>query len=380
MNSFKFLNFIKKGDKSYFDVTASEQKQFLDTLELPKDDFDRSYKQYLCQRFFSTKTKGFIFNIGSIILLPILLIYYHLKGLKKCRECHIDAVGEFSGMTEIIPESLKSEFEINNEVWFEGAELRMLDIKFILKFVCRYFYAPYFLVKAIAKIARYSYTISHRTPRAIIVHDEYSYTSSLLTNYCDFRHVEHIDVMHGEKLFYIGNSHFRYNRTYIWGEHYKQLFYDLRANQEQFVIEIPKCFQINCTEAFRQEYFADYKYYLQVFNEEQLLSIISSMDFANKKGLVIKYRPHPRFSDITLLEKHVPSEFIEYPKEVPIVNSIASAKYSVGSYSTVLNQAYYSGKDVIFDDVTYHEEYNKLKELRYIFSSMDDKRLSTISK
>lgn len=380
MNSFKFLNFLKKGDKLFFDVTTSEQKQFLDKLELPKDDFDRSYKQYLCQRFFSTKTKGLIFNIGSIFLLPFLLIHYHLNGLKKCRICHIDAVGEFCGMTEIIPESLKSEFDINNEVWFEGAELRMLDIKFILKFVCRYFYAPYFLVKAIAKIARYSYTISHRTPRAIIVHGEYSYTSSLLTNYCDYRGVEHIDVMHGEKLFYIGNSHFRYNRTYIWGEHYRQLFYDLRAYKDQFIIEIPKCFQIDSVKEFRQDYCADYKYYLQLYNEEQLKSVIASMEFVKRKGLVVKYRPHPRFSNIPLLERLVPRDCIEYPREVPIINSIASTKYCVGSFSTVLNQAYYSGKDIIFDDVTYHEEYNKLKELRYIFSSMDDKRLSTISK
>lgn len=380
MNSFKFLNFLKRGDKSFFDITVSEQKKYLDILGDPIDDFDRSYKQYCCQRYLSTKTKGVIFNICSTFLLPMLVLYYLIKGFKKCEVKHVDAVGEFKGMEEIIPDSISLEFEINNDVWFEGAELRKCDIKYVMKFVLHYFYAPYFLVKAIAKIARYSYTINHRTPRSIIVHDEYSYTSSILTHYCEFRNVEHINVMHGEKLFYIGNSFFRYNRMYIWGDHYKKLFMDLKADSKQFVIEIPKSFRIDIEKEYAGEYYADYKYYLQIYDENQLRSIINSMNFAVSLGLIVKYRPHPRFSDIQLLEKLVPKESIEYPREVPIVNSIASSKYIVGSFSTVLNQAYYSGKDVIFDDVTYHKEYNKLKELRYIFSSMEDKRLSTISK
>lgn len=378
MNSFTFLNTLKKGDKLFFDVTAREQKVFLDTIAPPTDDFDRSYKQYLCQRFFSNKKKGFLFNLVSFFLVPVAIFYYWVKSWKKVNEEHRDAIGEFKGMLEIIPDSLLSEFVIDNDVWFEGSELRGRDLGYVLKFVLRYCYAPYFLIKAIAKIARYSYTITHRSPRAIVVHDEYSYTSSLLTNYCEFRGIQHIDVMHGEKLYYIGNSHFRYHRCYIWGEHYRQLFIDLKAEPNQFIIEIPRSFRIDCESEFRKEYYADYKYYLQVYDEAQLKSIVKSMEFAERQCLVVKYRPHPRFSDIPLLERTVPKEQIEYPKEVPIVNSIASTKHSVGSYSTVLNQAYYSGQDIIFDDITYREEYEKLKELRYVFSAMEDKRLSII--
>lgn len=376
MNSFQFLNILKKGDRLFFDVTAEEQKKFLDTIAPATGDFDRSYKQYRCQRFFSNKKKGFLFNLGSFFLVPVVIIYYWVKSWKTVKVDHRDAVGEFKGMPEIIPDSLLTEFEIDNDVWFEGAELRGRDYGYVLKFALRYCYAPYFIVKAIAKIARYSYTITHRTPRAIVVHDEYSYTSSLLTNYCEFRGVQHIDVMHGEKLYYIGNSHFRYHRCYIWSEHYKQLFIDLRAEPNQFIIDYPRSFQIDCEREFRDEYYADYKYYLQVYDEAQLISIIKSMEFAERQNLVVKYRPHPRFSDIPLLERMVPKEQIEYPKEVPIVNSIASSKHSVGLYSTVLNQAYCSGKDIVFDDMTYREEYDKLKELRYIFSTMDNKRLS----
>lgn len=60
MNTFKFLNFLKKGDKMYFDVTMAEQKDYIEKLSIPKDDFERSFNQYKCQRFFSTVAKGTI--------------------------------------------------------------------------------------------------------------------------------------------------------------------------------------------------------------------------------------------------------------------------------------------------------------------------------
>lgn len=318
--------------------------------------------------------------MAAIPLLPFLVFIYYVKYLFGKSYCnHIDAIGEFKGMPEIVPETLNREFEINNELWFENVELNFSDIKYIFH-LCRYFYAPYFIVKLVAKIARYSYTISHHTPRAIIVHDEYSYTSSVLTNYCEHRKVEHIDVMHGEKLYYIGNSFFRFTRTYIWGEHYRNLFLDLKACPDQFIIEIPRCFRINIKDSFDKRYSADYKYYLQIYTEDQLKSIISSMKFAEDKGAKVVYRPHPRFSNISLLERLVPKTQIEYPREVPIMASIASSKFIVGSFSTVLNQAYYSGKQIIFDDVTCLNEYNKLADLRYIFSKNDGLRLSSFQK
>lgn len=59
--------------------------------------------------------------------------------------------------------------------------------------------------------------------KAIVVHNEYSFTSSILTAYCETRNVLHINVMHGEKMYYIRDSYFRYDRCYVWDAYYRDL-------------------------------------------------------------------------------------------------------------------------------------------------------------
>ncbi|KAB6254884.1 hypothetical protein GA389_15725, partial [Bacteroides xylanisolvens] len=214
------------------------------------------------------------------------------------------------------------------------------------------------------------------SPKAIIVHNEASYAGSILTKYCNDLGIEHVNVMHGEKLFYLGNVYFRYNRCYVWGEHYKQMFLSLKAEATQFRIEIPESFNVDVENNFRKEYYSDYKYYLQIYDEAQLKSIIESLNFIVKNGQIYKFRPHPRFSNIKLLEELVDKSIIEYPKDVPILESIASTKHVIGSYTTVLNQAYYANIDVIFDDVTYKDTFDKLGDLNYIFAKEDTNKLS----
>lgn len=154
------------------------------------------------------------------------------------------------------------------------------------------------------------------------------------------------------------------------------MFLNLKAEPSQFRIEIPESFNINVEKHFKNEYYSDYKYYLQVYDENQLRSIIKSLDFVLRKYKTYKFRPHPRFSNIKLLESLVDKSRIEYPNEVPILESIASTKYAVGSFTTVLNQAYYANIEVIFDDVTYKDTFDKLGDLNYIFANEDTNKLS----
>lgn len=51
-------------------------------------------------------------------------------------------------------------------------------------------------------------------------------------------------------------------------------------------------------------------------------------------------------------------------------------EYAVGSFTTVLLQAYLSGKKVLLDDVTFHYRYNQLKEYGYILAKDDVEKLS----
>ena len=61
-------------------------------------------------------------------------------------------------------------------------------------------YQPYFVFKAIMQIAAYSTRITKYQPERIITHAEFSFCSSLLTDYCHHRRVKLINVQHGEKL------------------------------------------------------------------------------------------------------------------------------------------------------------------------------------
>lgn len=213
--------------------------------------------------------------------------------------------------------------------------------------------------------------IHNYQPKAIIVHGEYSFTSSVLTSFCQCYHVIHINVMHGEKLFYIRDSYFRFHRCYVWDEFYKKQFLTLKAESSQFIIAIPPSLQINKESNLTADSFSNYKYYLTNYSEEEIKSIFQSMDFARKNGEKVVFRPHPRYSNIKLLKKVVSEECIEYPSKVNILDSIANCDHLVGSSSTVLLQGYYAGKNIILDDVTYHKQYRLLTEYRYHLTTLD---------
>ena len=376
MNYITLLNFLRSFDKDLFEVTYKEQNDFLKKMKEPNDDIDRSYNQFRGRHFFYHGFKEFAVETISIFALPAYVIYCILQYIFKSRTVQeMQAVGDLNNFEEVIPNSLREEFEINNSVWNKGHILSCSDVLLLCKIFLRH-PVPCFVFKTAIKLSYYKYTICCYHPKAIIVHDEASYVGSILTKYCNDLGIEHINVQHGEKLYYIGDAYFRYNRCYVWGEHYKQMFLNLKAEPSQFRIEIPESFNINVEKHFKSEYYTDYKYYLQVYDECQLRSIIKSLDFVLRKNESYKFRPHPRFSNIKLLESLVDKSRIEYPNEVPILESIASTKYAVGSFTTVLNQAYYANIEVIFDDVTYKDTFDKLGDLNYIFANENTNKLS----
>lgn len=357
--------FLSLGDKSVFDIPADKQKAFLDKLGDANDDIERSYKQYKCQCFFMPFWKRWIFNVISFVLYPFVLIDLLCKSYVIKQKERLDAIGEMKYMGEIIPEELDKEFDINHDYFNRDFFLKWTDIKFIISLLEAYPFSPYFQLKLLLKLSFYSYMIHRYHPRAILVHGEYSFTSSVLTSFCQYYNVIHINVMHGEKLFYIRDSYFHYHRCYIWDEFYKKLFLSLKAEASQFIIAIPPSLRINKKTNPKANSFADYKYYLADYSEKEIRSIVRSMDFVKNRGEKVVFRPHPRYSDVQLLRKIVSEEFIEYPSKVDIIDSIANCRHVVGFCSTVLLQGYYAGKDVILDDVTYRKRYGRLNEYKY---------------
>jgi hypothetical protein len=186
--------------------------------------------------------------------------------------------------------------------------------------------------------------------------------------------------MHGEKLKFIRDSFFRFNECYVWDQYYVNLFVRQYAEPSQFVIAIPPSMRIDKSIIQDANIYADYKYYFAKYNEEQVQAVINAMNILKRAGKKVKYRIHPRYSDLALLRKYVNNEEIEYPSEVGIVDSLSNCGCAVGSYSTVLLQAYFSGINITLDDVAFKEMYNRLNEYGYILMNKNLERLSALIK
>lgn len=370
-----FFDRLFAGDKSFFDIPITEQKKYLEKLGEATNDYDRSYKQYRGQAFYMSREKRILLAVMSFLLSIFLTNYYIIRGMFLKFHGDVDAISRASESVQFIPLSLLQKYNVNRTLWNTKGAIHIKDIPFVLGLAVRYFLHPFFYIKILFKVAKYSALIYQYHPRAIIVNDEFSFTGSLLTLFCERHHVKHIDVQHGEKLFFLRDSFFRFHECFIWDEHYRQLFISLKAEPSQFVIELPESMRFDIKKHFSKDLYADFKYYLGLYNEEELVSVIEAMKSLRNKGYTIKYRPHPNYSDRDLLKKYVSVDEIESP-DVNILESISSTKNVVGVYSTVLTQAYFNGQQVVIDDIAFKNQYNALRDLGYILIDKVKNRLS----
>lgn len=365
MNYTRLMRFLEAGNKFQFDIPVEEQQKYLDSFSEPKNDIRRSFCQYKCQMFFVARFKILALNFISFWILWVFILLAYIKRARVRFLYSCDAIVERSSHQGVIPDSLKKKYTLSSDEWSDGFSFGIRDLPFILRTISYVVRSPYFVLKVLYKAALYSTMIKEYQPKAIVVYNEYSFTSSALTAFCESNGVEHIDVMHGEKLFYIRDSFFRFTKTYVWEEYYARLFSRLRAPQSQFIAETPPFMRTDTDKHRNPAAYADYKYYLALYDENSLQDIIRSLAFIKEKGCSLKFRPHPRYSDMELLRKYVPENQIEYPREVGIEDSVSNLGYGIGVFTTVLNQCFHAGKRVIIDDINFPEQYSLLAGMGY---------------
>lgn len=373
------LNRIDRYNKHQFDIPVEEQLAYMSSLGNPIDDIGRSYLQFKCQWYFSPFGIKLLWFVLSVCAIPFVIVIFLCKRKYCILERCVETIAEDKGMDEIIPVELSQKYEISHKEWNAGSSLSLEDIKYL----CSHYistYQPYFVFKAIMQIAAYSARITKYQPERIITHAEFSFCSSLLTDYCHHRGVKLINVQHGEKLLYIRDSFFHFDECYVWDKHYVDMLTELKAEPTQFRIAVPPSLTIDIEKFRKDSAFADYKYYLAADNEQEIKSIVDAMAFAKREGKTVRYRIHPRYTDVNILRKYVSEDDIEYPKEVSIQESIANLEYAVGSYTTVLLQAHLSGKKVILNDVTFPKRFLQLKEYGYILANDNIDKLSDLSR
>lgn len=364
-------------ENSIFSKDYESQKSKLDSFGEPQDNIERSLYQYQCQMISIPFTIVTVQNIIAFFLLPIYLIkpYSRIKTKDEFKE---NAVFLREGVTRsIIPDSINREFTNIFDCSYAGQLfLGSREKRFIITIMKKYWYMPFFCFKCLLKIALYASIIYRYKPNAIIVHSEYSYTSSVLTEYCRIMGIEHINVMHGEKLFNIRDAFVKFDRFYVWNVHYIDLLIKLRSAKEQFIVEVPDCIKLKVDK--KSEYKFMYTYYLGNENEKDLLKIKQTLMDTKIPLQKICIRYHPRYSNETQISQIFNEFGIQDPKSITLDSSISQTNYVISLYSTVLYQAYENDKEIIIDDLTDPEKYQNLKKLKYIMISKPHLSLSEV--
>ena len=365
---------------SLFEKDIAKDVMYLNSFKKPKNKLQRSYFQYKCQNFDKRLYVRLRSNLIAILILFPSILFLIIKGLfkrkKKFEEQQKNsAVHIFLGIKDVIPQALKNEFVTFEQIDFaQNWYLKITDLSVILNLLF-YIRSPYFVFKCISKIAIYRGVIDKYYPGAIICTSEYSFTSSVLTLYCNLNEVKHINVMHGEKLLSIRDSFFEFDKCFVWDIHYANLFKELRADKNQFKIDTPPSLYFKKTNK-KPEY--KYTYYLGSETETDLVKIKGALSKLKIHKSKICIRSHPRYTDLNIVKKVFKMFEIEDTKDVSIEESVNNTQNVISLYSTVLYQSLISGKSIVIDDVSQPLIFKKLNDLSFILLSKPHNKLSEI--
>lgn len=272
-----------------------------------------------------------------------------------------------------IPQVLREEFDVHEVT--EGYHISGKDLSFLDRCQGPLMKGGYYSLKLLHKIAAYSYMISEHQPKAIITTSEYSFTSSAMTQYCEEEGVEHINVMHGDKLYGLRDSFFAFHRCYVWDDHYAYLFKEMKAAGDQFRIARPKSLIMDLDPPEPQRL----TYYLQQQTGDELKRLGQALRKLKAQGYAVVVRPHPIYSKAKEVKEAMEGLSVEDPK-LPIAKSLGKAQLVASQYSTVLYQAALNGRQAILDDISRPGLYERLKALKYIMTEKPHSRLSDLVK
>lgn len=351
-------------ENASFSYPIAWQKKELSRFPEPVDDIERSYFQYRCQMRLAKRCAPTLLNAASLLLLPLFQLKLSRQEPVSAQQ-PTDAVFAYEGRPNILPNSLQQVFPrwVQCSDFQNCAALNANDIRFLRRLRYRYPFSFFFRFKCMLKIAMYRSMLDQYAPKAVIVSEEYSFTSSLLTAYCREQGVEHINVMHGEKGYYIRDSFFHFDRCYVWSEFYQRLFMQLRAEPSQFLTELPPAL-LPWTE-MRVEKEVDYTYYLQAEYGTALRIIAAQLNRLRSSGCTVAVRLHPVYSDRKAVSQIFDGCIVEDPKKMPIETSILRTRHVIAKCSTVLLQAHINGVPIVIDDVSEPENFHKLQEMQY---------------
>lgn len=219
------------------------------------------------------------------------------------------------------------------------------------------------------QIAEYSYITKRFSPNTICASCEFSFTSSILTYYCEMYNVKHINIMYGEMIYDMRNAFSRFSVFYVWNMYYRELLMNVRCSTQVYrenAISIPErtVNNVRCV-----------KYYSQVQSKRELLKIKEILDYTFEN---YKIRWHPGYQTSKCVLEVFDDSVVENPKEIDLWESLFEADVVIAQTSFVLYQAYSAGIPVIIDDISNPILFEKFKTRGYYLTAIGCNLLSDI--
>ena len=354
-------------------MPLEEQKKYLMAFPDPKDDYERSFFKYKCfceYCYYKRKWMLVFYNIGAALILPWVRL--KLSRMPDLQPQKVDALYENVPRLpndDILPDDVRRKYSHTADITqinYEGIFLNQNAKQICQKLKKQYFVHFYFRLIVMIKLAQFSSYIGKYQPGTILFYScEREYAGPLITLLCELQGTKYEAYMHGDYLYSLCFAFQRYSMYYTWDEQYNKMFQSLRCSFP-VTVYIPGKLQGIAEKLDDNEcrYFATY--YFSDERKDSAEKIREAFDVFAKYGLRCKVRPHPRFSDMEMLRTVFKDYEIEDPKAYALENSIRDTVYVIGLNTTVLSQAFFSGKTVVIDDVSMPENYRELAAKGYI--------------
>lgn len=338
-------------------------------LEAQDTPFNRSFLQYKAQTFKNNKI--IILNLLLLLLLPIFIFFplFLMLFRKNINQEKYDYIAILP-YTEIIPNKLKKANGLIISLKKVGQNITLSDVVYMYALIFKSLFYPYFLFKNIYIIFKYSGIAKMRTSE-ILVSNEYSFTSSILTDYLNQNDKKVSNCMHGEKVLCLRDCFSYYNHFYVWDEYYVKLLQSMNV-KATFVIDICDFIRIDTSHSGE-----DIVFFLQGFETEDMLKSIREKlrilaNLHNKKYYV---KAHPRYLNDNLVQIFNEDEILS----IDFIDAVRRSAIVASNYSTVLFQVYVNREQnhhsypliAINDLIKLPEKYIMISKSDIKFSELD---------
>ena len=375
---------VHKKANSY---SKTDQKEFAKSLKSPIDDYDRSYAKYMSRKFMdfgNGNAKWILLNTASFLLfIPVLIIYIinSVKTIqnKQTADTIIIRNSSFKNIDDILPiEALKNyqSYIIVTACGNLNGIITKRGRKILKNNIFKHPFCFYLNFILLLNIGKYEELIKKYQPLAIFSYaNERTPVIPLVTLLCEQMNIKHIGFMHGECYYQLDKGFFRYSDYWVWDDFYLNLFKEMYCNCPMHIY-LPKKFNVEHNSNGDP---STYLTYYDAENSEESLKRISEIfNDLNAEGKKCVIRPHPRFSNMSMIKQLFSSDMIQDGRQVDIFQSFDETLYVAAICSTVLMEAYYSGKSVVIDDITDPVRLDQIADKGYIMLEKEHLKLSSI--